>query len=112
MESAPRAYRLKASNAYLTFSTATGTSPVDGYELYDHILVGGRNPRRLEALSLTDYALERYALAGNVTDWIERIGALADSGGVNIWFSTQHGGIEAQIHTMKLFAREIMPEFA
>ena len=85
---------------------------VDGYELYDHILVGGRNPRCLEALSLTDYALERYALAGNVTDWIERIGAIADAGGVNIWFSTQHGGIEAQIHTMKLFAREIMPEFA
>ena len=56
--------------------------------------------------------MERYALAGNVTDWIERIGAIADSGGVNIWFSTQHGGIEAQIHTMKLFAREIMPEFA
>ncbi|PPR23681.1 MAG: F420-dependent glucose-6-phosphate dehydrogenase [Alphaproteobacteria bacterium MarineAlpha10_Bin3] len=85
---------------------------VDGYELYDHILDGGRNPRRMEDLGLTDYAMERYALAGNVTDWIERIGAIADSGGVNIWFSTQHGGIEAQIHTMKLFAREIMPEFA
>jgi hypothetical protein len=27
VDSAPRAYRLKASNAYLTFSTAAGTSP-------------------------------------------------------------------------------------
>jgi len=27
LESAPRAYRLKASNAYIAFSTATGTSP-------------------------------------------------------------------------------------
>src|SRR6266478_9834864 len=26
-DSAPRAYRLKAGNAYLTFSTSTGTSP-------------------------------------------------------------------------------------
>ena len=30
MDSTPRAYRLKASNAYLTFSTAVGTSPVEG----------------------------------------------------------------------------------
>ena len=28
MDSTPRAYRLKASNAYLTFSTSAGTSPV------------------------------------------------------------------------------------
>src|SRR5712691_8069033 len=27
VDSAPRAYRLKAGNAYLTFSTSTGTSP-------------------------------------------------------------------------------------
>jgi hypothetical protein len=27
-DSAPRAYRLKAGNAYLTFSTSTGTSPL------------------------------------------------------------------------------------
>ena len=84
---------------------------VDGYELYDHILVGGRNPRRLEALSLTDYALERYVLAGDVNDWIERIAAIADSGGTNIWFNAERGGIEGQIHYMKLFAKEILPEF-
>jgi hypothetical protein len=29
-DSAPRAYRLKAGNAYLTFSTSTGTAP--GYQ--------------------------------------------------------------------------------
>ena len=29
VDSAPRAYRLKAGNAYLTFSTSTGTSPDD-----------------------------------------------------------------------------------
>src|SRR6266481_1600388 len=31
-DSAPRAYRLKAGNAYLTFSTSTGTSPLISVE--------------------------------------------------------------------------------
>ncbi|PYM14828.1 MAG: hypothetical protein DMD81_16775, partial [Candidatus Rokuibacteriota bacterium] len=50
---------------------------VDGYELYDHVLQGGRNPRRMEELGLTDYALRRFALAGNATDWIKRIEEIA-----------------------------------
>src|SRR5271167_1710020 len=29
-DSAPRAYRLKVGNAYLTFSTSTGTFPMNG----------------------------------------------------------------------------------
>jgi len=33
VDSAPRAYRLKAGNAYLTFSTSTGTSPTIGAAL-------------------------------------------------------------------------------
>jgi hypothetical protein len=41
---------------------------VDGYVLYDHVLNEGENPRRMEALGLTDYALKRYALAGNSSD--------------------------------------------
>src|SRR5437667_4164063 len=53
---------------------------VDGYELYDHVLQGGRNPRRMEELGLTEYALSRYALAGNPSDWIARIEALAEAG--------------------------------
>ncbi|HEY7495556.1 MAG TPA: hypothetical protein VIH59_31180 [Candidatus Tectomicrobia bacterium] len=38
---------------------------VDGYEWYEHILNEGQNPRRMAELGLTDYALKRYALAGN-----------------------------------------------
>ncbi len=84
---------------------------VDGYELYDHVLQGGRNPKRMEDLGLTDYAMDRYALAGNAKDWIERISAIADAGGTNIWFSTEPGTIEKQIHYMKMFEREILPKF-
>ncbi len=84
---------------------------VDGYELYDHVLQGGRNPRRMAELGLTEYALERYALAGNPSDWIERIGALADNGAANIWFSIERGDLDRQIHYMRLFTDEILPHF-
>src|SRR5438552_7637446 len=49
---------------------------VAGYELYDHVLQAGRNPRRMAELGLTQYGLDRFALAGNVGDWVERIAAL------------------------------------
>lgn len=84
---------------------------VDGYELYDHVLEAGRNPKRMAELGLTDYALERYALAGNVADWVERIGSLAEAGATNIWFSTERGDLDRQIHYMRLFINEILPNF-
>src|SRR5947209_17967609 len=40
--SAPRAYRLKAGNAYLTFSTSTGTSPRSAAERH----IEARNEQR------------------------------------------------------------------
>src|SRR5213078_1839194 len=43
---------------------------VEGYELYDHVLQAGRNPKRMAELGLTEYAVERFALAGNANDWI------------------------------------------
>ena len=66
------------------------------------------NPCRL---GLTEYALDRYALASDVGDWIERIGALVEAGATNIWFSTERGDLDRQIHYMKVFAAEIMPKF-
>src|SRR5439155_5311165 len=33
---------------------------VDGYELYDHVLQEGRNPKWMDQLGLTQYALERF----------------------------------------------------
>ena len=84
---------------------------VDGYELYDHVLEAGRNPKRMSELGLTDYALERYALAGDVADWIERIGSLAEVGADKIWFSTERGDLDRQIHYMRVFAEQIRPHF-
>ncbi len=84
---------------------------VAGYELYDHVLQAGRNPKRMAELGLTEYGMERFALAGNVRDWIERIGALADAGASRLWLSTESGDLDRQIHYMKVFTQEIMPHF-
>ena len=84
---------------------------VEGYKLYDHVLQAGRNPKRMAELGLTEYGLERFALAGNVNDWIERIGALAELGASRLWLSTEAGGLDRQIHYMKVFAEQIMPHF-
>jgi alkanesulfonate monooxygenase SsuD/methylene tetrahydromethanopterin reductase-like flavin-dependent oxidoreductase (luciferase family) len=84
---------------------------VEGYELYDHVLQAGRNPKRMAELGLTGYALERFALAGNVNDWIERIGELAELGASRLWLSTEAGDLERQIHYMKVFTEQILPHF-
>jgi len=84
---------------------------VEGYELYDHVLQAGRNPKRMAELGLTEYGLERFALAGNVTDWIERIGELAEAGASRLWLSTESGDLDRQIHYMKVFTQQIMPHF-
>ena len=84
---------------------------VEGYELYDHVLQAGRNPKRMAELGLTEYGLERFALAGNVNDWIERIGALAELGASRLWLSTEAGDLDRQIHYMKVFTEQIMPHF-
>src|SRR6185437_9863625 len=84
---------------------------VEGYELYDHVLQAGRNPKRMAELGLTEYGLERFALAGNVNDWSERIGELAEAGASRLWLSTESGDLDRQIHYMNVFTREIMPHF-
>ena len=84
---------------------------VEGYELYDHVLQAGRNPRRMAELGLTQYGLDRFALAGNQKDWIERIGELAELGASRLWISTESGDLDRQIHYMKVFVGQILPHF-
>lgn len=84
---------------------------VEGYELYDHVLQTGRNPKRMAELGLTEYGLERFALAGNTRDWIERIAALAEAGATRLWIGTEAGDLDRQIHYMKVFVDEILPRF-
>jgi 5,10-methylenetetrahydromethanopterin reductase len=84
---------------------------VDGYVLYDHVLQAGRNPQRMEELGLTDYALRRFALAGNPADWIARIEELAEAGATQLWVSPGGGRLERQLHYMQILGKEIMARF-
>ena len=69
---------------------------VDGYELYDHVLHAGRNPRRMADLGLTDYAIDRWALAGAPRDWIARIEQLAERGASKLWIGVNGADLDAQ----------------
>jgi hypothetical protein len=85
---------------------------VDGYVLYDHVLQGGQNPKRMEKLGLTDYALRRFALAGAPRDWIARIEELAGAGATKLWVGLGGGDFDRQRHELRLLGEEIMPRFA
>lgn len=84
---------------------------VDGYVLYEHVLGHGQNPKRMEELGLTDYALERWSLAGNPSDWIARIETIAEAGATHLWVSLGRGDFDQQAHYLRLFGEQIMPQF-
>jgi 5,10-methylenetetrahydromethanopterin reductase len=85
---------------------------VDGYVLYEHVLSGGTNPRRMEELGLTDYALKRFALAGNPEAWIARIEEIAQSGATKLWLNAEGGNLDRQLHYMRLLGDRVLKRFA
>ena len=86
-------------------------SYVDGYVLYDHVLGSGQNPKRMEEHGLTDYAIKRWALAGNPSDWIARIEEIAAAGATKLWVGAVGGDIDRQTHYMRMFCEQILPHF-
>jgi 5,10-methylenetetrahydromethanopterin reductase len=84
---------------------------VDGYVLYDHVVNSGENPKRMEQLGLTDYAMRRFALAGDPHDWITRIEELAAAGATKLWLNAEGGKLDRQLHYMRIVGEEIMARF-
>ncbi len=84
---------------------------VDGYVLYEHVLSSGTNPRRMEELGLTDYALKRFALAGNPEAWIVRIEEIAAAGATRLWLNAEGGNLERQLHYMRLLGERVLSRF-
>lgn len=84
---------------------------VDGYVLYDHVLGEGQNPKRMEELSLTEYAVNRWALAGNPSDWVKRIEEVAAAGATKLWVSIGRGDFDRQMHYMRVFGEQILAHF-
>ena len=84
---------------------------LDHYVLSDHVLHEGQNPKRMEALGLTPYALERFALAGNARDWIERIEQVAALGATRLWIGVSGHDLDTQAHYLGILGSQIMPRF-
>jgi 5,10-methylenetetrahydromethanopterin reductase len=84
---------------------------VDGYVLYDHVLAGGHNPKRMDDLGLTDYALKRFALAGDARDWISRIEEIAAAGATKLWVGLGAGSLDDQTRCMRMLGEKIMARF-
>jgi alkanesulfonate monooxygenase SsuD/methylene tetrahydromethanopterin reductase-like flavin-dependent oxidoreductase (luciferase family) len=63
-------------------------------------------------LGLTDYAIDRWALAGTPRDWIARIEQLAERGARKLWMGVSGGNLDEQGHYLRLMGEEIMPKFA
>lgn len=84
---------------------------VDNYVLYDHVVSAGENPRRMEELGLTDYAMRRFALAGDPNDWIARIEELAEAGATKLWLNAEGGKLDRQLHYMRILGERIMARF-
>jgi alkanesulfonate monooxygenase SsuD/methylene tetrahydromethanopterin reductase-like flavin-dependent oxidoreductase (luciferase family) len=85
---------------------------LDNYVLYDHVLHEGQNPKRMEALGLTQYALDRFALAGNAADWIARIEQLAAAGASRLWLTVSGRGLSEQEKYLRILGEQIMRRFA
>jgi len=84
---------------------------VDGYVLYDHVVQEGANPKRMDELGLTDYALRRFALAGNPEAWIARIEELAAAGASKLWLNAEGGNLDRQFHYLRMLGEKILSRF-
>ena len=84
---------------------------VDNYELYDHVLQAGKNPRRMADLGLAEYAIDRFALAGAPRDWIARIEQLAERGATRLWVGVSGRDLDSQLHYMRLMGEQVMARF-
>lgn len=58
------------------------------YDYSQHGVKTGKNAQLVDQLGLTEYFLDRFAVAGSPTDIVERIRALARLGLNNFWFSS------------------------
>ncbi len=79
---------------------------VDGYILQEHIAQA--NADRMDAFGLTDYAFDRWALAGDPATWVERIQQIAAAGVQGIWV-TLGPDLGRQGDALDLFAKEVLP---
>jgi 5,10-methylenetetrahydromethanopterin reductase len=79
---------------------------VASYHLSDH--AGTRNVELMDALGLTGWALERWAIVGTPRDWIERLANLSATGATQLWFTIGRS-IETQRESLRLLGEQVLP---
>jgi 5,10-methylenetetrahydromethanopterin reductase len=83
---------------------------VGEYGIAGHVLVGGENVKKMESLGLTQFAMERWSIAGDAADWIERIHGLDAVGASNLWISLSRGDLDEQQACLRTFGEQVIPE--
>lgn len=79
------------------------------YTLADHQRSGGANEQLMERLGLTGFAMDRWGMAGDPADWIDRISGLAAAGVRRMWLANR-GPIAQLKETLRLFGEEVAPK--
>ena len=75
------------------------------YDYAQHGVKTGKNAQLVEQLGLTEYFLDRFAVAGSPGDIVERIRALARLGLTNLWMSSPGDGAAP----LDLMGTEVLP---
>ena len=75
------------------------------YDYAQHGVKTGKNAQLVDQLGLTEYFLERFAVAGSPTDIVTRIGALSRLGLKNLWLSSPGDDPSA----LDLMGQEVLP---
>jgi len=81
---------------------------VAGYVLDDHQRAGGRNEELMCRLGLADLAAERWGLAGDAGDWVERLAQLEDAGIRRVWLAAR-GTVGQLRETVRSFGEDVLP---
>ena len=75
------------------------------YDYAQHGVKTGKNAQLVEQLGLTEYFLDRFAVAGSPADIVQRIRALARLGLTNLWMSSPGDSPSA----LDLMGTEVLP---
>ena len=75
------------------------------YDYAQHGMKTGKNAQLVEQLGLTEYFLDRFAVAGSADDVVQRIRSLARMGLTNLWMSSPGDGARP----LDLMGTEVLP---
>lgn len=78
------------------------------YVLADHQRPAGANEQLMDRLGLTEFALDRWGMAGDTKDWIDRIATLRNSGIRRMWLANR-GSLTQLRATLRNFGEQVLP---